>query len=182
MVILGGAGSMAGVVLGAILVNVLLEVLREPGDARWIFYVGVVAALVAVSPFLRQARGRAWWHACSAFVLVGAPDRDGGGATVGGGRLAGVADAWVVIPSDLGVWAPISYVTLVAAALLLTTLKGWTRLIVLIPTLYLAAFVWENVMLAKPEPTRYILLGAVLVTLMVARPQGLLGEKRVEIV
>jgi ABC-type branched-subunit amino acid transport system permease subunit len=42
--------------------------------------------------------------------------------------------------------------------------------------------VWENVMLAKPEPTRYILLGAVLVTLMVARPEGLLGEKRVEIV
>ncbi len=106
----------------------------------------------------------------------------GGGAAVGGGKLAGVADAWVVIPSDLGVWAPVSYVTLVAAALLLTTLKGWTRLIVLIPTLYLAAFVWENVMLAKPEPTRYILLGAVLVTLMVARPQGLLGEKRVEIV
>ena len=38
----------AGVVMGAILVNVLLEVLREPEDARWIFYVGVIAALVAV--------------------------------------------------------------------------------------------------------------------------------------
>ena len=37
-------------------------------------------------------------------------------------------------------------------------------------------------MLAKPEPTRYILLGAILVTLMVSRPEGLLGEKRVEIV
>ena len=50
------------------------------------------------------------------------------------------------------------------------------------PVLYLAAFVWENVMLAKPEPTRYIVLGLVLVALMVLRPNGLLGEKRVEIV
>ena len=48
--------------------------------------------------------------------------------------------------------------------------------------LYLAAFVWENVMLAKPEPTRYIVIGLVLVSLMILRPNGLLGEKRVEIV
>ena len=50
------------------------------------------------------------------------------------------------------------------------------------PTLYLAAFVWENVMAEHPESTRYIVLGALLVAMMVARPQGLLGEKRVEIV
>ena len=36
------------------------------------------------------------------------------------------------------------------------------RLVVLVPVLYLAAFVWENVMLAKPEPTRYIILGVLL--------------------
>ena len=66
--------------------------------------------------------------------------------------------------------------------LALTMLHGWVRIAVLIPTLYLAAFVWENVMLAKPESTRYILLGAMLVGLMVLRPSGLLGERRVEIV
>jgi ABC-type branched-subunit amino acid transport system permease subunit len=37
-------------------------------------------------------------------------------------------------------------------------------------------------MVAHPESTRYIVLGALLVATMVARPQGLLGEKRVEIV
>jgi ABC-type branched-subunit amino acid transport system permease subunit len=37
-------------------------------------------------------------------------------------------------------------------------------------------------MLAKPEPTRYIVLGALLIALMVLRPNGLLGERRVEIV
>jgi ABC-type branched-subunit amino acid transport system permease subunit len=64
----------------------------------------------------------------------------------------------------------------------LTVLKGWWRIALLVPTLYLAAFVWENVMLAKPEPTRYIVIGVVLITLMILRPNGLLGERRVEIV
>ena len=86
-------------------------------------------------------------------------------------------------PSAPADWvAPVSYVSLVALALLLTLLKGWVRLAVLVPVLYLAAFVWENVMLAKPEPTRYIILGVLLIALMIARPSGLLGEKRVEII
>jgi ABC-type branched-subunit amino acid transport system permease subunit len=37
-------------------------------------------------------------------------------------------------------------------------------------------------MLAKPEPTRFIVLGLVLIALMILRPNGLLGERRVEIV
>jgi ABC-type branched-subunit amino acid transport system permease subunit len=37
-------------------------------------------------------------------------------------------------------------------------------------------------MLTKPEPTRYIEIGLILVSLMILRPNGLLGEKRVEIV
>jgi ABC-type branched-subunit amino acid transport system permease subunit len=51
-----------------------------------------------------------------------------------------------------------------------------------VPTLYLAAFVWENVMLKNPEPARFIVLGLVLIALMIIRPNGLLGERRVEIV
>ncbi len=52
----------------------------------------------------------------------------------------------------------------------------------LVPTLYLAAFVWENVLLPQPDTTRYIVLGAMLIALMIMRPNGLLGERRVEIV
>ena len=66
--------------------------------------------------------------------------------------------------------------------LVLTLVGGWPRIALLLPMLYCAAFVWENVMLAKPEPTRYAVLGAILVATMVARPNGILGEKRVEIV
>ncbi len=51
------------------------------------------------------------------------------------------------------------------------------------PTLYLAAFVWENLLVEHViGATRLILLGALLVALMNARPQGLLGTARVEIV
>ena len=39
ILILGGAGSLGGVILGALVVNVSLEVLRTPGHATWIFYV-----------------------------------------------------------------------------------------------------------------------------------------------
>jgi branched-chain amino acid transport system permease protein len=186
MVILGGAGSMAGVVLGAIIVNVLVEVLREPGDARWIFYVGVVAGLVAVLRLSRRLAVVLGGTIVLGFAVralaEGISESATAGATVGGGRLADIVDAWVFIPSSLGAWAPISYVAFVSALLVLTLVRGWLRIGLLIPTIYLGAFVWENVMLSKPETIRYILLGAVLVALMVARPAGLLGEKRVEIV
>ena len=66
--------------------------------------------------------------------------------------------------------------------LALTLVRGWWRLVCVPPVLYLAAFVWENVMLAKPEPTRYIVLGVLLISLMIVRPNGLFGEKRVEII
>ena len=47
MLILGGAGSLGGVILGALVVNVSLEVLRTPGHATWIFYVVLLATLLA---------------------------------------------------------------------------------------------------------------------------------------
>jgi ABC-type branched-subunit amino acid transport system permease subunit len=186
MVILGGAGSMAGVVLGAIIVNVLLEVLREPGDARYVFYVAVLAGLFAIfrlSSRLAIVLGGTVVLGFAVHTIAEAiSDRAVAGSTVGGGWMTGAVEEWVVLPASLGSWAPISYVALVVAVLMLTTIGGWWRIAALVPTLYLAAFVWENVMLAKPEPTRYILLGSILVALMVARPEGLLGEKRVEIV
>ena len=48
MVILGGVGSQAGVVLGAIVISVVLELLREPSDSRMLFYAAVLLGLVGV--------------------------------------------------------------------------------------------------------------------------------------
>ena len=60
--------------------------------------------------------------------------------------------------------------------------KGRTRTLLLVPTLYLAACVWEARLAAQPSITRQLLIGAILIVLMNARPQGLLGSRRVEVV
>jgi ABC-type branched-subunit amino acid transport system permease subunit len=52
----------------------------------------------------------------------------------------------------------------------------------LVPTLYLTAMVWENILALNPSVTALILFGAMLIALMTVRPQGLLGTARVEIV
>ena len=52
----------------------------------------------------------------------------------------------------------------------------------LVPTIYLGTFVWENVLLAQPDATRFIVLGVMLIGLMIIRPNGLLGERRMEII
>ena len=187
MVILGGAGSQAGVVIGAIGISVLLEVLREPGDSRFLFYAVVLLGLIGTLRFSRRLAAVLAGTLVFGFALHAlARAIDGSwteGAASGGGRLGEWATDWVVVPSDLAGWVtPVSYMGLVAAVLTLTVVRGRTRLVLLVPTLYLGAFVWENVMLVKPEPTRFVVLGAILIAVMIARPEGLLGEKRVEII
>ena len=71
-----------------------------------------------------------------------------------------------------------------ALMLLLTVVKDPWRTILLVPTIYLGAFVWENLLMATVEAqaaTRFILLGALLVVLMAVRPHGLVGRPRVEV-
>ena len=187
MVILGGAGSQAGVVLGAVIVSVLLEALRDPGDSRGMFYVLILLSLVAVyrtSLKLGVLVGGTIVFGVVARLVAGAIDDRWTTGPVGeSGRLAEWAADWVIVPARLAEWVgPVTYISLVALALLLTLVSGWVRIALLVPTLYLASFVWENVMLPQPESARYIVLGALLVAMMIARPQGLLGEKRVEIV
>jgi len=72
---------------------------------------------------------------------------------------------------------------LIVAALVLTLVRGWWRVVVMIPTLYLAAFVWENKLVEQVSgATRLILLGALLVVIMNVRPSGIFGTARVEVV
>ena len=187
MVILGGAGSQAGVVLGAILVSVLLEVLREPGDSRALFYGVMLLGLLACSkPSLRLA-----------VVLLGTLGlgfvaRAVAQATTRRGPrrrrrrrrpLAGWAQDWVIVPQSLAGWvAPVSYITLIGLVLVLTLVGGWARIALLVPTLYLAAFVWENVMLASPSRRGTPCSARSSSRRWSPGRNGILGEKRVEIV
>ena len=187
MVILGGAGSQAGVVVGAVIVSVLLEALREPGDSRGLFYVVILLALVAAYRWSLKLAvlvgGTIVFGVLARLVAGRIDDAWTAGPVEESGRIAAWAADWVIVPDQLAEWvAPVTYIGLIALALVLTLVRGWARIALMVPTLYLAAFVWENVLLPKPESTRYIILGALLVAMMIAQPQGLLGEKRVEIV
>ena len=181
MVILGGQGSQWGVVLGAILISVLLEFLRDTGQARALFYVLLGAGLLLCFKFSRRlplVAAATIGFGFAAHAVADAIDH----SWVAGSSGAWAKD-WVIVPTHLASWLPpVAYGVLIGSVLGLTLIRGWVRTVLLVPVVYLAAFVWENVMLEKPEPTRYIAIGVILVGLMILRPNGLLGEKRVEIV
>jgi ABC-type branched-subunit amino acid transport system permease subunit len=185
MVILGGSGSQPGVVLGALIVSPMLELLRDPAKGRILFYVALLGgALVAfrVSRKLGVIAASTVAFGFATHAIAGAIDPKWVAGEHGPG-VSGAIAHWVVVPAHLARWIPpVAYVGLIAMALVLTLVHSRVRIVLLVPTLYLAAFVWENVMLTNPEPARYIILGLMLIVLMILRPNGLLGERRVEIV
>jgi len=186
MVILGGAGSLTGVALGAVVVNVSLEVLRTPDHARWIFYLAILVGLTfALRPWWKLAAvlgGTAVFGLAVHGVAVHAWSKQTHGQLQSAGRLGAVLRHWVVLPTNPQQVGNYAFVLLIGLVIVLTTLKGISRLAVLVPTLYLTAFVWENRLVVEPSVTRLLLIGALLIVLMNARPQGLLGTSRVEIV
>jgi hypothetical protein len=178
MVILGGIGSLTGVIGGAIVVNVSLEVLRTPDHARWVFYGGVAAALfMKIRPWKRLVAlvGGTIALGYGVHAIVGAVSS----RWVHGGTVVG---AWLPHPPDGSHVGTYAYVALILAVLALLRLKGRRRDIVAIAALYLAVFEWETVLVEQPSVTRIVLLGAMLVVFIVARPQGLLGQLRVDAV
>ncbi len=186
MLILGGAGSLGGVILGALIVNVSLEVLRTPDHATWVFYgLLLVTLLMRLRPWrvLAVVLGGTIGLGYSAHAIASAwwPRGVHGSASVGGWIGSGL-EGWALHPTNADMIGNFAFVALVLAVLWVTTLRGWAQKLAMIPTLYLAAFVWENVLVVEPSVTRLILVGVILIVLMNARPQGLLGTARVEIV
>jgi ABC-type branched-subunit amino acid transport system permease subunit len=189
IVILGGIGSLTGVVLGAIVINISFQFLapeNPQSNARVLFFA--VLALVLVLSVRPRWLGAALVGAVIVFGFVTqaiveavAPSWAGGNVTEGG-RLADVVGNWVVIPQGHGDFGNFAYVALVVAVLAVTRMHGWWRTAALVPTVYLAAIVWETSFVEQPQVARWILFGALLVALMTVRPQGLLGTPRVEIV
>jgi len=119
--------------------------------------------------------------AVHAIVAAAWPRGVHGQAPISGALGSGLRH-WVVLPSSPMTIGNVAFICLVLAVLALTLLHGWVQRLAMIPTLYLAAFVWENRLAVEPSVTRLILVGVILIVLMNARPQGLLGTSRVEIV
>ena len=187
VVILGGTGSLAGVVFGAIIVNCAPEILRTPSQAGYLFYGTIALALLAkLRPWRRLAVVAAALVGLG-FALRAIADavwpRMTAGTSQGAGFAARIVDHWVLLPRHPEKMADFAYVILIAAILFVTQIRGIWRTVALVPTLYLVAFVWENRLIQETAgATRLILLGAMLIALMNARPQGLMGTARVEIV
>jgi branched-chain amino acid transport system permease protein len=186
MLILGGVGSQTGAVLGAVLVYVFLEALRDPDVSGWVFYLAIVLALLLVIRPRWMVLGILAATAVFGFVVhavAGSIDESWTtSAPPDADSVSRFLDSWVLIPTEPTTAKTLSYIGLIALVLLCTTVKSVWRWAALVPTLYLAAFVWENVMSVDPDVTRFVLLGAALVAVMVTRPSGILGERRVEIV
>jgi branched-chain amino acid transport system permease protein len=189
IVILGGIGSITGVVLGAIVINVSFQFLapENPQSNARVLFLAVLVLLIVLAV-------RPWWQAAAvvgavvglglvaqAVVEAVAPSWTGG-TVIEGGRLGGVIQDWVIIPSGHGDFGNFAYVALVVSVLGLTRLRGWVRTVAFVPTVYLAMVTWETSFVEEPAVARWILFGSLLVALMTVRPQGLLGTPRVEIV
>ena len=186
MLILGGVGSLTGALLGALALNVSLELLRDANQARWIFYALILLALVArMRPWAKLAivaGGTLAFGLVLRTLLDALWPSATGGALAGGDLVGRAVQSWVVQPeSSTRLIGNIGVVILIGAVLGLTLLQGRWRTVALVPTLYLAVFVWENRLVTEPSVTRFLVLGGLLVVLMTARPQGLLGTARVEI-
>lgn len=184
VVVLGGLGSPPGVLVGASILVVVPELLRGPDTARLLFVLAVVALVLRMRPH---------WHALAllagvvaggivlkAVVLlcwpgfVSAPT-----ATTG---LAALLQHWLVLPAHLPHLGNSLFVLVIGLLLLTSRVPQQAiRLLLLAPTLYLLALVWELRLVEEPGITRLLLLGALLVVLMMQRPQGFFGKPHREV-
>ncbi len=183
--ILGGAGSIAGAVLGALVISVTLELLRNPNQAAYVFYGLILATLLArMRPWRKLvavlAAIVAFGFAAHAIVEAISPTAVAG-ELQSGGWLGSALEHWVIVPENAKTAGNIGFVVLVVALIALVQLKGRRQTVLLVPTVYLAACVWEARLAVEPSVTRQILVGAILIVMMNARPQGLLGTRRVEV-
>src|SRR6478672_4099992 len=189
VVILGGTGSLTGMIVGAIVIiasNQALDSTSPPNQARVLFYAVLIAAvLLTMKTWPKRIAALAGAAAFGLVVreVVGALWTNGTkGQVTSGGFLTDVIEHWVLIPENphrVAVWG---YLLLIACIVVLVQLKGWWRIMVLVPTLTLTAFVWENLLIVNPAVTRSVLFGVLLIAVMSVRPEGLFGQAKVEVV
>jgi ABC-type branched-subunit amino acid transport system permease subunit len=188
MVVLGGVGSLPGALAGAFVLAVIPELLRGPDTARVLFYGGVAAlVLLLMRP---RWRGAALLIAVLALGLVVKalattlwPSLFGPAPVVAATGLGALAQRWLIFPQNATTLGNLLFAVVVGLLMAASRVRSPNmRLALLIPTLYLLAFVWETRLAAEPSVTRLVFFGAILVILMTYRPHGLFGKPRVEVV
>ncbi len=184
--VLGGAGSIAGAIVGGIVVTASMYMLSSPTDSAYLFYGVVLLALVAkIRPWRHLATVLAGIVALgfAAHAIVGAISSSATAGSPGsGGWIGSAVKDYVIVPSNATTYGNILFVLLICLVIALVRLQGIRRLLLIVPTVYLAACCWEARLIVNPAITTQIMIGAILVVTMAARPNGLLGTRRVEVV
>jgi branched-chain amino acid transport system permease protein len=184
--VLGGAGSIAGALLGGILVTAGQQMVSSPTDAGYLFYGLILVALVVkVRPWRMLGA-----VLCATVVLgvalhaiVGAIASSATAGSPGSaGWIGSAVRDWVIVPSHPAGYGNVLYIVLICMVFAIVRVRARLRPLLLVPTLYVAACCWESRLVVNPSITAQILIGAILIAMMSARPQGLLGTMRVEVV
>ncbi len=182
--VLGGVGSIAGAILGGVVVTVGEQMLSSPTDAGYLFYGLILLTLLArVRPWrylgLLIAGVIAFGFAAHAIVSVisGSAVAGSPGST---GWIGSAVRNYVIVPAHPATYGNILYVALICALIAIVRLQGIRRLVAVIPTIYIGACCWESRLVVNPAITTQIMIGAILIVTMAARPNGLLGQYRLE--
>jgi ABC-type branched-subunit amino acid transport system permease subunit len=183
--VLGGAGSIAGAALGALVVMITYDgLLRSAGTAGYIFYgLILLTLLVKLRPWRRLAGVLAATVALGFAVHAIASAISASWVASGpqsGGWIGDALRDWVIVPANPQTPGNWGFVVLICALIALVQAGSRWRTIMLPPVIYLASFVWETRLVVEPSITRQLMIGAILIVMMNARPQGLLGQRRVE--
>jgi hypothetical protein len=119
----------------------------------------------------------------AAHAIVGAISSSAvAGSPGSSGWIGSAVRHWVIVPSNAASYGNVLFVALICALVAIVRLDGIRRLIVVVPTVFIAACCWEARLIVNPSITTQIMIGAVLIVTMAARPNGLLGSRRVELV
>ena len=182
--VLGGAGSIAGAIAGGIIVWALEQMLSSPLDAGYLFY-----GLILLTLFLKV---RPWRNLVAVLVgivvfgfvanlIAGAISSSfTAGSPGSSGWIGAAVNGWVIVPADPVGYGNILYVVMICLVIALVRVQATWRLALMVPTVYVAACCWESRLIVNPAVTTQIMLGVILIVTMAARPNGLLGTPRVE--
>lgn len=184
--VLGGVGSIAGAIIGGILVTVVQQMLSSPTDSAYLFYGLVLIALIwKIRPwrYLAGALAALVGFGFAAHAIVGAISSTATAGSPGSsGWIASAVKSWVIVPKDSTSFGNILFVLVICLVIGIIQLRGVWRLALTVVTVYLGACCWESRLSVNPAITTQIMIGAILIVTMAARPNGLLGKRQIEVV
>ena len=184
--VLGGIGSIAGAIVGGITVTAFEQILSSPADSAYLFYGLILLALIAkIRPwrYVPVVLGSIVVFGLAANAIVGAISPSAvAGQPGSSGWIGHLVSNWVIVPKNANWYGNVMYGAMIVSAVVVVQLHGIRRLIAIVPTVYIAACCWEAKLITDPTVTTQIMLGAILIVTMAARPQGLLGKRQVEII